>query len=132
MRIGIGSVMFFSAVAASVVVAQFELTRQTIDSGGVMRSTGGNFELSGTIGQPDAGALTGGGFQLNGGFWFELAPTDCNDDGSVNLFDHGSFAQCLTGPDGGVTAGCECYDVDLGGAVDLRDFATAQTAHTGP
>jgi hypothetical protein len=42
----------------------------TIDGGGGT-SSGGNFSLSGTIGQPDAGTqpMTGGGFSLTGGFW---------------------------------------------------------------
>jgi len=39
-------------------------------SGGGGTSSGGNFSVSGTIGQPDAsGALTGGNFSLAGGFW---------------------------------------------------------------
>lgn len=109
----------------------FELTRYTIDGGGVMRSTGGDFELSGTIGQPDAGVSAGGEFELNGGFWFALAPTDCNDDGIADLLDHDSFAGCLTGPDGGVPDGCECFDVDRSGAIDLYDFAAAQCAYSG-
>jgi hypothetical protein len=42
----------------------------TIDGGGAMFSTGGELEVSGTIGQPDAGGpLTGGQFELIGGFW---------------------------------------------------------------
>ena len=42
----------------------------TIDGGGEMFSTGDDFELSGTIGQPDAGVLmTGGDFELAGGCW---------------------------------------------------------------
>ena len=41
----------------------------TIDGGGGT-STGGSFTLSGSVGQPDAGAaMTGGGFTLVGGFW---------------------------------------------------------------
>ena len=41
----------------------------TIDGGGGT-STGGGFAVSGTIGQPDAGpVLSGGTFQLTGGFW---------------------------------------------------------------
>lgn len=114
------------AGAACVFAQQFEISRSTIDSGGVMRSTGGAFELSGTIGQPEAGIMSGGSFQLTGGFWFELAPTDCNEDGTVNLFDHYSFTQCLAGPDGGILWGCECFDDDRNDAVDLRDFAMAQ------
>ncbi len=43
-------------------------------SGGGGTSTGGNFSVSGTIGQPDAGAtLTGGNFSLTGGFWSIIA-----------------------------------------------------------
>ena len=47
----------------------YDLTWNTIDGGGGT-STGGVYSLSGTIGQPDAGTLTGGGtYTLNGGFW---------------------------------------------------------------
>ena len=39
-------------------------------SGGGGTSTNGDFSVSGTIGQPDAGgALAGGNFSLTGGFW---------------------------------------------------------------
>ena len=40
----------------------------TIDGGGGT-STGGNYTLSGTMGQPDAGTLSGGSYTLEGGFW---------------------------------------------------------------
>src|SRR5207237_7455972 len=40
----------------------------TIDGGGGT-SSGGAYTLSGTIGQPDAGQLSGGNFTLDGGFW---------------------------------------------------------------
>jgi hypothetical protein len=39
-------------------------------SGGGGTSTGGVYQVSGTIGQPDAGvAMTGGNYSLTGGFW---------------------------------------------------------------
>ena len=39
-------------------------------AGGGGTSTGGTYQVNGTIGQPDAsGALTGGGYSLTGGFW---------------------------------------------------------------
>ncbi|MBI5387261.1 MAG: hypothetical protein HZA90_21550 [Verrucomicrobia bacterium] len=44
----------------------------TLDGGGGT-STNGGFTLTGTIGQPDAGVLSGGGFTLQGGFWGTLA-----------------------------------------------------------
>ena len=56
-----------------VVVAQtgggYDLTWYTIDGGGGS-STGSGYQLSGTLGQPDAGAtLSGGVYSLSGGFW---------------------------------------------------------------
>ena len=39
----------------------------TIGGGGT--STGGVYAVTGTIGQPDAGTLSGGNFTLDGGFW---------------------------------------------------------------
>jgi hypothetical protein len=40
----------------------------TIDGGGGT-STGGVYSVSGTIGQPDAGTMSGGSYSLVGGFW---------------------------------------------------------------
>lgn len=106
--------------------AEFDLSWNTIDGGGILRSTGGAFELSGTIGQADAGPMTGGEFELTGGFWFEVAPSDCNEDGVVNALDHGSFEECLGGPTGTLSAGCACFDFDGDTRVTLEDFATLQ------
>jgi hypothetical protein len=52
-----------SAFAQSYALGWF-----TIDGGGGT-STGGVFMVSGTIGQPDAGMMSGGNFTLEGGFW---------------------------------------------------------------
>ena len=57
--------------AASVAVARmagYSLPWWTSDSGGGT-SNGGKYQLSGTIGQPEAGALSGGDYRLEGGFW---------------------------------------------------------------
>lgn len=99
------SIMF--AMAALCIAAAFaqefgpgsyDLTWNTIDGGGGT-SIGGSFELSGTIGQPDASsvAMTGNGYELTGGFWPGLgpAPVDTcppdiappNGDGIVNVSD---------------------------------------------
>jgi hypothetical protein len=40
----------------------------TIDGGGGT-SSGGAYSITGTIGQPDAGAMSGGVYQMVGGFW---------------------------------------------------------------
>jgi hypothetical protein len=52
--------------------AQYALDWWTIDGGGG-QSTGGAYSVSGTIGQPDAGRMSGGSFTLEGGFWGILA-----------------------------------------------------------
>ena len=53
----------------------YDLTWNTYDSGGVMRSSGGSFILNGTIGQQDASnMLRGGLFTLYGGFWAGIQP----------------------------------------------------------
>lgn len=118
---------------ASMAVAQeFEIAWHTIDGGGAMNSTGGNFELSGTIGQPDAGVMTGGAFLLTGGFWFEQVPGDCNADGGVNSFDYGGFEPCMAGPDGPMAAGpCRCFDANRNSVIELADFAELQVYYSG-
>ena len=46
----------------------YSIDWQTIDGGGGT-NTGGVYSVTGTIGQPDAGAMSGGNFTLDGGFW---------------------------------------------------------------
>jgi len=53
---------------AAPAAAQWDPSWFTIDCGG-RASSGGTLSLSGTIGQPDAGVMSGGAFQLSGGFW---------------------------------------------------------------
>jgi hypothetical protein len=52
--------------------AQYSLDWWTVESGGG-QSTGSVFTVTGTIGQPDAGAMSGGNFSLVGGFWSVIA-----------------------------------------------------------
>jgi len=47
----------------------YDLSWWTVDSGGYTFSTGGDYSLGGTIGQPDAGVMSGGDYSLTGGFW---------------------------------------------------------------
>lgn len=63
--------LMFSLLAVSAR-AQFSIDWFTIDGGGGT-STGGVYSVSGTIGQPDAGAMSGGNFTIQGGFWGILA-----------------------------------------------------------
>src|SRR5215475_6727025 len=54
----------------------------TIDGGGGT-STGGVYSVAGTIGQSDAGHLSGGNYTLDGGFWGVLAAVQ--SPGAPNL-----------------------------------------------
>ena len=55
-------------VAASA--QNYSINWYKVSGGGAMNTTGGVYAVSGTIGQHDAGGpLTGGGYQLTGGFW---------------------------------------------------------------
>ena len=56
----------------------YELSWYTIDGGGATFSTGGGYQLGGTIGQAGAGALSGGTYTLNGGFWGGAAIANYN------------------------------------------------------
>ena len=59
-----------TSVFAQSVGGDFELTRTTIDAGGG-NASGPDFELVGTIAQPEANGQqsSGGKFLLAGGFW---------------------------------------------------------------
>jgi len=57
------------AVALAQTGGGYDLTWSTIDGGGYTFSEGGGYSLGGTVGQPDAGVLSGGGYTLAGGFW---------------------------------------------------------------
>jgi predicted amidohydrolase YtcJ len=58
-----------SGWAAAQSGGPYELTWSTVDGGGYTFSQGGSYALGGTVGQPDAGSMAGGGYTLSGGFW---------------------------------------------------------------
>ena len=93
------SLLAAAALASTAALAQlaapaYDLSWNTIDTGGGS-STGGTLEVIGTIGQPDASStvLTGGNFEVRGGFWngsvIPLCAADIATphDGMVNIDD---------------------------------------------
>lgn len=67
--LGLLAVLLIATVAVSAATG-YDLSWWTADSGGgTSSSAAGNYSLSGTIGQPDAGVLTNSSYQLEGGFW---------------------------------------------------------------
>jgi hypothetical protein len=72
-----------AALSPALAHAQYTIDWFTIDGGGG-DTAGGAFTLSGTIGQPDAGAQAGGTFQVSNGFWGETTGACyANCDGST-------------------------------------------------
>lgn len=100
----------------------YDLDWYTVDGGGEMRSTGGRFELSGTIGQPDAGWMGSEPYTLRGGFW-AVPPcwcmSDVNNDGLRNGRDIEDFIRCVLASG----SNCACADLVTDGAVDMEDVA---------
>lgn len=99
----------------------------SIDGGGVMLSGGGGFQLSGTIGQADAGpvfgSMSGGDFEIRGGFWPAFVPGcaclgDMNGDGKRDGSDIQRFLTCIVA--GG---SCACSDVDGNSVISIDDVA---------
>ena len=71
-----GCVALFGASAGA---QPFDVPWFTIDAGGGV-AQGGPYQMSGTIGQPDASltALTGGSYELSGGYWVSFSDNGCN------------------------------------------------------
>lgn len=62
--------------AAANQETEYQLDWWTVDNGGATLATEGDYRLSGTIGQAEAGTLTTESYRLLGGFWsgvFEYA-----------------------------------------------------------
>jgi hypothetical protein len=66
---GLVALLLLSSVALAGPSATYDLSWWTVDGGGNTLSTGGDYTLGGTTGQPDAGVLAGGDYTLAGGFW---------------------------------------------------------------
>jgi hypothetical protein len=63
------ALLLLASVARAQSGGGYDLSWNTVDGGGATWSEGGGYALGGTVGQPDAGVLSGGGYTLAGGFW---------------------------------------------------------------
>jgi hypothetical protein len=105
---------------AQVIAQRLDPANDSVGHGG-----GGGFALGGTIGQPDANAipLTGGAFELVGGFW-SVPPcwrmSDLNNDGRRDGQDVQAFIACMLG----AGSNCPCADMDENGVLNASDMST--------
>lgn len=135
-RLPLAAALTALLLCGSAAQAQWDLSWNTVDGGGVMRSTGGLFELNGTIAQPDAGTLTGDAFTLQGGFWpgvpnLGFCRGDTNCDGVIDWRDIDFLVAAmndnLTGwmalfPVPGADCAFSSCDVNADAHVDWRDI----------
>jgi hypothetical protein len=90
----------------SVRAQDFSLDWFTWDAGSET-SFGGAYALTGTIGQPDAGAMSGGDYALIGGFWAvpppgleaDVSPRSGLGNGSVSVTDWVQIGRFVAGLD---------------------------------
>ena len=123
MRVSHLVALSLTALAAPAAMGHdFSIYWYTIDGGGGT-SSGGDFVLSGTIGQHDAGGpMVGGDFSVTGGFWVGAGSgtggcgcaADFNQDGGVDGADINAFFEAWE-------AGESTADVNLDGGVDGAD-----------
>jgi hypothetical protein len=64
----LSAAMFLVSIPLGAPAQSYAIHWHTMDGGGGT-STGGNYSLSATIGQPDAGTMSGGAYAIKGGFW---------------------------------------------------------------
>ena len=69
---GFGIAVLLLALLALRTEADFSIPWYSVDGGGGT-STNRQFTITGTIGQPDVGAMGGGQFTIDGGFWSVFA-----------------------------------------------------------
>jgi hypothetical protein len=122
--------MFVNMASVHAAGSGFELAWHTIDCGGGT-STNATFELTGTIGQHDAGEMTGSNFSLTGGFW-----AIGFDPGFVCVGDFVSNATFQPPPDGNVDGADLAFLLgewgpNPGSPADLVDNTTFQPPPDG-
>src|SRR5258708_5465522 len=66
------AILGFGLCAATARAQNYSIDWFTIDGGG-RTSRGGVYSVSGTIGHPDAGHMSGANFTIAGGFWGIIA-----------------------------------------------------------
>lgn len=123
MKIAWGLVLL--GLCSAAAWADYRINWYTIDGGGgTMR--GGAYELTGTIGQADAGAAFGGDYKLLSGYW--AGETDCR----VDLAFFAEFAaHWLEGPCDASNFWCGGADLDQANDVNMDDFLLLVSAWLG-
>ncbi|MCP5528072.1 MAG: hypothetical protein H7A47_14870 [Verrucomicrobiales bacterium] len=93
----IGACCLLEPVLSFPALAQYSIEWSTIDGGGGT-STGGDYTLNGTVGQPDAGRISGGDFALSGGFWSVLAVVESPEAPALAIYRNAQGSVVMSWP----------------------------------
>ncbi len=117
-----------SLMQTTLIAGSYEIPWHTVDCGGATSpgdSIGGSYAVAGTIGQPDATInppLSGGTFELAGGFWPVPIACHClgdlNHDSVKDGADIQLFVSCVL-----ANGDCSCADMDAINAVTFNDVS---------
>ena len=77
--------VLFPCILVAVHAQNYAIDWSSIDGGGGT-STGGVYTVAATIGQPDAGAVSGGNYTLEGGFWGIIAAVQATNAPWLSIF----------------------------------------------
>jgi len=90
-------IILHSAFILPALGQSYSIDWYTVDGGGGI-STGGVYAVSGTIGQPDAGAMSGGNYTLQGGFWGIIAAVQMPGAPLLAIFSTATNTVAVTWP----------------------------------
>ncbi len=114
-------VVFYSPSVFAQIGGGYNLEWNTIENGGEMVSSGGGYEVAGTMGQKDTGIITGGDYKIDGGFWPGSSSIDAPTAPLPDPYSPGTLA-CGPGdgsPGGSPNYGQPCEICDAGARAGL-------------
>jgi hypothetical protein len=91
------SAIVLATLASNAGAQNYSIDWSTIDGGGGT-STGGVYSGSGTIGQHDAGAMSGGSYSVVGGFWGLIAAIQTPGAPLLRIVNTGTNAVAVVWP----------------------------------
>jgi len=91
---GRGRWAVFLLLVCNSAFAQYSIDWFTVDGGGGTTSDG-VYEITGTIGQPDAGSVIAGNYVIEGGFWSDLEPVPSAPDLTIERMSPQQRTPCL-------------------------------------